>query len=201
MRHRGEPERARECERRLVRLGRELGLEPAEADAHDAAVAETSSPLDGQARLLLGEAARDVRSQSNLDAVALARRVRAVADPSVDLVPGAAAPDAALGRAEDPLEVDAAACALGLLRIVDDDLSEVGGGPQRVRGQHPDLDEVREVAEAVERFEVVGQRIVVPLRDRSQRLRAAPRHRLAVPSRWTWSSGILGSGTGIREEA
>ena len=39
MRHRAEPERARERERRLVRLRRVLRLEPAEADADDAAVA------------------------------------------------------------------------------------------------------------------------------------------------------------------
>jgi hypothetical protein len=42
----------------------------------------------------------------------------------------------------------------GLGPVVDDDLPEVVGRPQRMRRQDPDLDEVREVAEFVERRQV-----------------------------------------------
>src|SRR5262249_45924906 len=53
--------------------------------------------------------------------------------------------------------------------VVDDDLPEVLGGAQRVRGQDPDLDEVLEVAVLVERGEpfdrVRGQLVVVAARD------------------------------------
>src|SRR5689334_22797228 len=57
VRDRAEAERARECEDLRVRLGRELRLEPAEADRDDAAVAVTRRPLHGGARLLLSEPA------------------------------------------------------------------------------------------------------------------------------------------------
>jgi hypothetical protein len=76
------------------------------------------------------------------------RRLRPVARALEDLLPGAAATDA-LRRAEDRLEVDGAV-RRGLRRVVDDDLPEVGRRPERVRRQDPDLDEVAEVAEAVQ---------------------------------------------------
>jgi hypothetical protein len=64
--------------------------------------------------------------------------------------------------------------ALRLRRVVDDHLPEVRLAAQAVRGQDPDLDEVVEVAEAVELAQpldrVRRQRLAVPLRDREQRL-------------------------------
>src|SRR5262249_24639992 len=57
----------------------------------------------------------------------------------------------------------------------DDDLAEVVGRPQRVRREDPDLDEVREVAELVERAQLLDRRarqcVVVSLRDLEQGLR------------------------------
>src|SRR6266404_2476511 len=90
MRDGAEPERLRPAEDVLVRLGRELRLEPAESDADDAAVAVARRPLDRRKRHLLREAARDVRREADLDAVQLLRLLRAVADPLIDLLPGAA---------------------------------------------------------------------------------------------------------------
>ena len=174
VRDRAEPERLRQHEHLRVRLGRVLRLEPAETDADDAAVAEARRPLHRRPRLVHREAARDVGREADLDAVQLARRVGAVAEALVDLLPVAAAAHP-LGRAEDPLEVDGAV-RRRLGRVVDDDLAEVLGPLQRVRRQDPDLDEVAEVAEAVELrqpLDRVGRkRVVVPARDLQQRRRA-----------------------------
>ena len=74
----------------------------------------------------------------------LLRLLRAVADAFEDVLPRAAAADA-LGRAEDPLEVDGAVRGR-LGRVVDDHLAEVRFLLQRVRREDPDLDEVAEVA-------------------------------------------------------
>ena len=60
----------------------------------------------------------------------------------------------ALGRAEDPLEVDGAV-GRRLGRVVDDHLAEVRLLLERVRRQDPDLDEVAEVGELVERGEAL----------------------------------------------
>ena len=100
----------------------------------------------------------------------LARLLRAGADAVEDRLPGDAATDA-LGGAEDALEVDGAVRGR-LLRVVDDHLPEVRLGAERVRRQHPDLDEVPEVPERVERLEVVGQRVVVAPGDLPQRVGA-----------------------------
>ena len=172
VRNRAEAEGARERERRLVRLGRILGLEPAEPDRDDSAVAVLGRVADDLLRLLGRRSAKDVRRQPHLDAVQLARLLGAVAVAAEDLVP-VESPRDALGRAEDRLEVDRAVRG-GLGGVVRHHLPEVGGGLQRVGREDPDLDEVREVAEAVERLEVVGQRVVVALRDRAQRVRRAP---------------------------
>src|SRR5207248_4114650 len=51
-------------------------------------------------------------------------------------------------------------------------LAEVLLRLQRVRRQDPDVDEVAEVAEVVDRLEVVRQCVVVPLRDLLERRRA-----------------------------
>ena len=66
-----------------------------------------------------------------------------------------------------------------LLRVVDHDPPEVVSGAQAVRRQDPDLDEVLEVAEAVELAQALDrrrrQRQVVPARDLDQRLGAERR--------------------------
>src|SRR5579864_1075922 len=153
VRDRAEAERLRVLEHVLVRLGRILGFEPAEADSDDAAVAVARAPVDRLARLLLREPARDVRRQPDLDAVLLLRFLRAVAHAFEDVRPRAAVPHA-FRRAEDPLEVDRAV-GRRLSRVVDDHLAVVLFLLQCVRREDPHLDEVAEVAEAVERLEVV----------------------------------------------
>src|SRR5581483_10846453 len=174
VRDRAEPERLRVGEDLLVRLGRELGLEAAETDADDAALAVPRAPVDGLTRLLEREAARDVGRQADLDAVQVLRLLRTVADALEDVLPGAAVPDA-LGGAEDPLEVDGAV-PRRLGRVVDDHLPVVLFLLQRVRREDPDLDEVPEVGEPVELLQPFDrrrrQRVVVPPRDLEERVRA-----------------------------
>ena len=82
------------------------------------------------------------------------------------------APRDRLGRSEDALEVDrAVAGRLG--RVVDHDLAEVPLGLQRAGGDHPGLQEMREVAEPVQLGEpfhrIGGQRHVVAPGDLQQR--------------------------------
>ena len=168
MRHRGEAERLREREGRLVRLRRELRLEPAEPHSEHSPVAVFRGVADDLLGLLGRGAAEDVRCESHLDAVQLARLHGAVAVAAEDLVPGDA-PHHALGRREDCLEVDGPV-RRGLGGVAGHDLAEVLRRAERIGGEDPDLDEVGEVAEPIERLEVVGQRIVVPLRDRAQRV-------------------------------
>ena len=168
--HRREPFALRVAEDVRVRLRRELRLEPSEPDPGEPVRERISDRGSG---LVLREAAGDVRGERDLDPVQLAGLVGAVAEAGEDLVPGDAAADA-LRRGEDPLDVDRAV--RGRLRcVVDDDLAEVVGLLERVRGQDPDLDEVREVPELVELSEslhcVGGERVVVPPRDLEQRLR------------------------------
>ena len=170
VRHRAEAERARERERGRVRLRRELRLEPAEPDPDDAPVAVPRRvPHDLLAPARRVDAAVDVRRQPHLDAVQLARLLGAVAVAAEDLVPVDAARDA-LGRAEDRLEVDGAVRRPPRRRS-----RRPSGGSRRavcsafvVRIQTSM--KWREVAEPVERLEVVGERVVVPLRDRAQRV-------------------------------
>src|SRR5207244_3393685 len=89
----GQPERARERERRLVRLRRVLRLEPAEPDAENSAVAVLRAVAHDLLRLLGGRPAEDVRRQAHLDAVLLERLLGAVAVAAEDLVPADAAGD------------------------------------------------------------------------------------------------------------
>src|SRR5262249_320581 len=77
----------------------------------------------------------------------------------------------AFRRREDSLEVHRAV-RRRLGGVVAHDLAEVLPSLERVRGQDPDLDEVPEVAEAVEALEVVGERIVVALPNLPPRVRA-----------------------------
>ena len=104
----------------------------------------------------------------------LPRLLRAVADAFEDVLPRAAVAHA-LGRAEDPFEVDGAV-RRRLGRVVDDHLAVVLFAPQRVRREDPDLDEVAEVREAIQLLQsldrVGRQRVVVAARDLEQRVRA-----------------------------
>ena len=162
VRHRREPELAREVKCRLVRLRRIVGLEPAEPDPEHAAVAVLGCVAHGRLRILERVAADDVGRQPHLHAVQLPRLLRAVAVAGEDLVPVDTAPDT-LGRREDPLDVDRAVRG-GLRCVFNDDLAEVLRRSKRVCGQHPDLDEVREVAEVVQRCESflrIGREVVV----------------------------------------
>src|SRR5581483_4725061 len=102
-----EPERPREREHVRVWLRRVLRLEPAEADADDAAVAIPCGPLHRRTRLLLREASWAVGREAHLDAVQLACLLRAVAHAFVCDLPRDAAADT-LRRTEDALEVDRA---------------------------------------------------------------------------------------------
>ena len=95
----------------------------------------------------------------------LAGLLGAVAVAGVEAIPVDAAPRA-LDGGEDRLHVHGAV-GRGLLRVVDGDAAEVVGVPQHVRGHDPDLDEVREIAKAVELREL---------------LRAVGREREPVPS-------------------
>ena len=97
----------------------------------------------------------------------LLRLGRAVAVAAEDLVGVDAAPEDLRGEIASEIDGAVRAC---LLRVRDDDLAEVVVALQGAECQHEDLDEVREVAVAVERLEVVGQRVVVALRDRAERV-------------------------------
>ena len=162
----GGPERGLE-DRVLV-----VGLLSAEADSDDAPVAVAGGDLDQGERVLERRAAGHVGRQAHLDAVGLLRLLGAVAVAAEDLVPADAAPGA-LDRRKDSFEVHSAV-PLRLPGVVDDHLPEVGLRAQAVRGQDPDLDEVVEVAEAVELAEpldrVGGERLAVPPGDLEQRL-------------------------------
>src|SRR5947208_17196212 len=105
--HRRESELGRERERRLVRLGRVVGFQPAEADAEHAAVSVLRRVADGFFRVLQRIAPDDVRGQADLDSVAFARFLRTVAVAAEDLVHVDPAPYP-LGRREDALEVHGA---------------------------------------------------------------------------------------------
>ena len=87
-----------------------------------------------------GEAAWDVGRQAHLDAVRSRASSAPAQTPSKISSQRDAAPDA-LGRAEDPLEVDGAV-RRRLRGVVDDHLAEVVLGAERVRREDPDLDEV-----------------------------------------------------------
>ena len=104
----------------------------------------------------------------------LPRLDRAVAEPGEDLVPRRTAADA-FGRSEDALDVDGSV-RRGLLGVGDDHLAEVDLGVDRVRGHHPELDEVIEVGELVEPREILfvvgGQRDAVAFRDLEECSRA-----------------------------
>jgi hypothetical protein len=106
--------------------------------------------------------------------VQLPRLLRSVAVAAEHLVPVDAAPYA-LGGREDPLDVDGAV-ARRLGRVVDHHLPEVVSLPEGVRRQHPDLDEVLEVAEPVQRLQLLdgfaGEGVVVAPGDLEQRRRA-----------------------------
>ena len=106
-------------------------------------------------------------------AVQLTGLVRPVAVAGVDLVPVDAAPGA-FGRREDALDIDGTVRGR-LARVVDDDLAEVLVAPERIRREHPDLDEVPEVAEVIEGRELLlgidRQGVVVAARDLEQRRR------------------------------
>src|SRR5688500_4384125 len=99
-----------------IRLGRQLGLEPAEPDCDDAALPVLHGITDDVAVLLVRRAAEDVRRQPDFDAVQLARLLRAVAVAAADLVPVHAAARA-FGRGEDPFDVYGAV-PRRLLRVV-----------------------------------------------------------------------------------
>src|SRR5262249_12403000 len=66
-----EPEGAREGEGRLVRLRRELSLEPTEPDRDDSALPVLGGVADHLLGLLLRGAAEDVGREAHLDAVPL----------------------------------------------------------------------------------------------------------------------------------
>ena len=121
-----------------------------------------------------GEAARDVGGEPHDHAGLGLGRGGAVAEAGEHLVPRRAGPHP-LGRGEDPLDVDRAVRGR-LAGVVDDDLAEVGVGPDRVRRHDPELDEVVEVAELVERGQLRlgrgGQLARVAAGDAQQRRRA-----------------------------
>src|SRR5439155_2791138 len=131
VRHRAQAFGLRQRERRLVGLWRILGLEPAEADADDAAVAVARGPTNGGDRLVERVATWNVRCQSHFDAVPLAGLLGPTTDALEHLLPVEAATDA-FGRREDAFDVDGAVL-LRLGSVVDDDLMEVGLALKRVR--------------------------------------------------------------------
>src|SRR3954470_7757080 len=173
MRHRAQPRSFRQLEHGRIRLGRVLRLEPAETDPDDAAIRVLGGIADNGLCLVEREPADDVRRQANLDAVQLARLLGSVAITPEDLLPGDPAPDA-LGRREDALDVDRAV-RRRFGRVVDDDPPEVVARAKRVRRQHPDLDEVLEIAVLVELGEalhgVCRERVLVAPRDLEEGLR------------------------------
>ena len=86
VRDRREPTFAGDGERALVELRRVLGLEAAEPEADDAAVAVGDRVAGSRLCLVVGVAARDVRRQAYLDAVQLPRLLGAVAIAGEHLV-------------------------------------------------------------------------------------------------------------------
>ena len=187
VRHRAEPERARERERRRERLRRRLRLEPAEPDADDAAlrygerVAHRPSPPPRRV-----DATEDVGRQPHLDAVQFACLLSAVAVAAEDRVGVDACATSAAGD-EDRLDVDGAVRPPPPPHSRHDDLAEVVRQcTSECDARIEDLDEMREVAVVELRLEVVGQRVVVPLRDPRGACPAAPSPR---GGRATRSSG------------
>ena len=86
VRDRREPTFAGDGERALVELRRVLGLEAAEPEADDAAVAVGDRVAGSRLCFVVGVAARDVRRQAYLDAVQLPRLLGAVAIAGEHLV-------------------------------------------------------------------------------------------------------------------
>ena len=177
-----------------VRLGRVLRLEPAEPEPDDAAVAVLHRVARGLERRVEREAARDVGREPHDRRRSPPRPASAPSQKPVNTSSHDAPVRTRSAGREDALDVDRAV--RGRLRgVVDDDLAEVDVGPDRVRGHDPELDEVVEVAELVERRRARrlgrGRQRRTPLRRGDAR--AAPAAR-TVPSRWTCSS-IFGSTT------
>src|SRR5439155_21427358 len=151
--------------------GRVRGPRPADPDADASATAVLERVPHDLQRLVAVVDTRDARRQPDLDPVSLAGLVGSVADAAEDHVAVEAAPEA---EREDRLQVDGAVLD-GLLRVLDHDLAKILGVLERGRGEHEDLDEVREVAVFVQRPKVLDrvdrQLIAVPPRDLQERLR------------------------------
>ena len=136
------------------RLGREPGLAAAEARGRrrrgrgtsPSTRAVSSAASTGNPRGMSGV------SRTSTPVVSFASS-RAVAEAGEHLVPRRAAARP-VRPGEDPLDVDRAVRGR-LLRVRHHDLAEVDLGPDDVRGHHPELDEVVEVAELVELGELV----------------------------------------------
>ena len=196
VRDRAQARRASSPEGGRERAVRVTGLLASQPDGDDPALAVAGGVVHERVRVLEGRAAGDVRGEAHLDAVQLARELGAAAVALEDRVPRDAAPRA-LDRREDRLEIDGTV-PLRLGRVVDDDLAEVLLGPQAVGGQDPDLDEVVEVAKAVELAQaldgVCGQRLTVPLRDREQRLRLDRRLEMDVQLDLGVRGGVVDTG-------
>ena len=155
MRHRAEPASFRLRERSRVELGRVVAFRAAQADPDDAAAGVGERVPDGQVGGLRRVAAHDVRGERDPHAVPLKRLRGAVAVAGEDFFPGHAA-RGGLGRGEDALQVDRAMRGC-LGRVVDHDLPEVPFGSQRAGRHPPHVEEVREVAELVDRGQLPGR--------------------------------------------
>ena len=174
VRHGAEAAVARAPEDVLVEMRRILELERAETDADDASVAVADGVAQAVVHLLRRRVPRQVRCEPHLEAVRLARLLDAVAEAFVDRLPRHAAAHE-LERREDAFDIDGAVLH-GLAGVVDGDPPEVVGRAQARRHHQPHVDEVGEIGEV----ELVGQplgrrrgeRDVVALGDRQQRLRA-----------------------------
>ena len=139
----GDREGPRKQLRRIQRLA------AAEADTHDAALAEPHRPLRHDLTALRGKIARDVRGEAYLHPVPLTRLIRPGAVALEDLLPGRP-PPRRLRRREDRLDVHATLRGR-LRRVVHDDLVEVAGATQEAGHGDPGLDELREVDGSMER--------------------------------------------------
>ncbi len=173
VRYRRQAQIARHGKGVLIELGRELSLESTETHTNDAAVTVASGGLDEFDREILWAAAIDVGRETDFDAVLFACGLRAVAIATEEFIPRNTLLDA-LGRREDPFDVDATKRGC-LRRVVHDNLVKVLGGLERVGRENPDLDEVGEVPKLVQAGKLLHgagrQGEVVSVRDLEERRR------------------------------
>ncbi|MNX90502.1 hypothetical protein D3C86_1225560 [compost metagenome] len=155
--HHGHPRLAAETEGLLEPLGRELGLGPADAETHDAPVLDPHHLLGDPHAELGAHLARDVGDELHPHAQVTGGFLAGLGDRIHDRAEVRVLLDEVAGREEGLAVLDVEA------RLVSEELLghqvEVLGSPEALADGGVDVDEVEEVAEAIEipdPFEVVS---------------------------------------------